>query len=183
MDVVLFCGQEGNFQTRCMFVPVSLLEKNEDLCSHFNLLREHSTFDKELDGYLMYLKLEIQNQLGTEQYSVDRYKHYIAADILTMLADGCFAAKYQNEIISLPDNGFEHRKNFIGGLQIRDFKGTHIHVVEGFLVLEDMVNEVEPRNIPHYASAREFDRPSDLLGRFRSRKTLLLDRSAFCGEI
>ena len=75
MDVVLFCGQEGNFQTRCMFVPVSLLEKNEDLCSHFNLLREHSTFDKELDGYLMYLKLEIQNQLGTDQYPIDQYKH------------------------------------------------------------------------------------------------------------
>lgn len=53
MDVVLFCGQEGNFQTRCMFVPVSLLEKNEDLYSHFNLLREHSTFDNELDDQTM----------------------------------------------------------------------------------------------------------------------------------
>jgi len=58
MDVVLFCGQEGNFQTRCMFVPVSLLEKNEDLYSHFNLLREHSTFDNELDGYLKRLSIE-----------------------------------------------------------------------------------------------------------------------------
>lgn len=39
--------------------------------------------------------------------------------------------------IGRPDDGFDHLRNFMDGLQVREFKGTRINVVEGFLVLED----------------------------------------------
>ncbi len=145
MDVILYCGQEANFQTRWMLIPVSVVDEHKVLRDKLQLLRDNAKFDENLNGYVFYEKFSVSNNLcsGDDVPDKQYYELYKTVSELTQMADGLvgnWANAFEDDILYLSDNGFDHEKNFKLGMSMERFKNREINVVEGFLVLEDRKN-------------------------------------------
>ena len=142
MEYILYVGQEGNFQSRCMLIP-----KQEFMTSRpdiYNLLKQRSiknyTFKLNDKDYLID-NLLLQNYNYEGSMGVPEKKDYSEfCWKLTNYADGMGPDHYYDmrdkewydkSIIIVGSTGFNHIKNYVSIKNRKEY-----NIVDGFLVLE-----------------------------------------------
>ena len=134
---ILFCAQEGNFQTRSMLIPYDLFKKSKRW-EQFEKLKAYSTFDNDLGGHLC-----IEHVIDGQSADPDMGKFI---DTLIHYAEWGAEIGYSDEddkewVDAIPfglpaSMGFMHKDNFRIGMKLEEFAGKPIEIVEGILVLE-----------------------------------------------
>lgn len=149
-EYILYVGQEANFQSRCMLIPVQ--EFIKDRSDIYNKLKERSikNYTFKIDGkdYLID-NLLLQNYDYEGSMGVPEKKDYSEfCWKLTNYADGVDYFDdvdkewYNKSILLLGSLGFNHIKNYV---KIKSMK--QYNIVDGFLVLEIRNGELELPNV------------------------------------
>lgn len=153
---ILFCGQEGNFQTRSMLIPVDLLPPHRLL--DFEVLRKHAepmvvnstvftnTLTNEkagVEGSVTIEQVLFQNIIwkGDIGHHEETLYDGICSDLISFadwgdeMCDDKDREWLSSSIYNVCSSGFNHITNYLSMRHATSYKGTPIEVVEGFLVL------------------------------------------------
>jgi len=165
---ILFCAQEGNFQTRSMLIPYDLFMKCEPRVADLKTLRDHALNNVEFEhNGVKYIvdRLLIQNFTREGHCGhQDKMPFTQIINELTSYADSimddCYSHLYDKDwydeaICDIASAGFNHLRNYCNFRNKTQYNGQSIEIVEGFLVLE---SENEKLNMPDIDTVGELMR-------------------------
>lgn len=143
MEYILIVAQDGNFQTRVIFIPRDeFLEKR---CAQYEILKENAITDQlyedeQVIDNLVYLNLINAGRWGWK--ATDTPCSRIISE-LVHLATGVDHdimteddLKWYKKSIVIYAKGFDHVKNYFKYKNLNRYKQHPIKVVESFLFLE-----------------------------------------------
>lgn len=141
MDVILFCMQEANFETRSIIVPCTtkeewFLDGMEQLKNVSDVIRPNTYIYKRKVYCIKAFDDNSFNNKITDDSDSNVVDHFV--DKMIYISEWG-KGEWENCIYNPVSKGFDHVKNFEMGMSMKHFKAQDINVKYGFLVIAQFV--------------------------------------------
>lgn len=143
MNYILFCGQEGNFQTRSMLISYDLLIETIRGKKYLDILNKYSVYDEKVNGYVLLFndEIEYEENLFSVISDLIYYAEGMFDELDFELNKICQVLDKEdfhwvNSILCHPvSKGFNHIENFKKGMKMKKYRNHDINIIKGYLCL------------------------------------------------